>query len=125
LLLQEAFLSLIYTNTSPDLDEHAGSLLVLGEKYQIPDIKGKALEVLRKKMCPANVGDLLTLADLHNAPELKEDVIDYIIGHWDQVRETEAWKDLRTTNSFLVDQIIDRMQTPKKLKTTSGATSQR
>ena len=127
---QEAFLSLIYTNSAPaaDLDEHAPSLVVLGEKYQIPDVKDKAVEVLRKSLTLNNAGDLLQLADLHNVLDLKEDVMDFIVrpDNWSKVRETDAWIELRNGNPLLVEQLLDRVQAPKKLKTSlTGSGSHR
>ena len=124
-LLQEVFLEMIYTGSCEggDLEEHAASLLVLGEKYQVIDIKEKALDILRQRMSHTNVADLLTLSDVHNAPELKDDVMDYIISQWDKVRETEAWKELRNTHPALVEQLFDRLHTPKRQKTTSGTSA--
>ncbi|OQV21744.1 putative Speckle-type POZ protein [Hypsibius exemplaris] len=119
----EAFLSLIYTNTSPGLEEHAGSLLVLGEKYQISDVKEKAVDVLRKSLSIGNAGDLLVMADLHNVADLKEDVMDFIVkpDNWTTIRQTEAWIELRNANPYLLEELLDKVQSPKKMKTATGS----
>ncbi|GAV03848.1 hypothetical protein RvY_14222 [Ramazzottius varieornatus] len=121
----KVFLEMLYTGSceEEDLEEHAASLLVLGEKYQVKDIKEKALDILRERMSHSNVADLLTLSDVHNAPELKDDVMDFIISQWDKVRETEAWKELRNTHPALVEGLFDRLHTPKRQKTSSNTSA--
>jgi speckle-type POZ protein len=49
-----------------------------------------------------NVSDVLVLADLHSAEQLKAHAIDFINGHATDVMETAAWKSMIQSHSHLV-----------------------
>ncbi|XP_055343045.1 speckle-type POZ protein B-like [Paramacrobiotus metropolitanus] len=110
----ETFLSLVYTGVSTTLDEHAGSILVLAERYQLTDLKEKSVDALRKKMCAGNAADLLPLADLHNAPELKNEVMEFMVNNHEKIRDTEAFRDFFMTHPALMAQLYERKQESSK-----------
>lgn len=98
---------MIYTNADDDLDQHAASILDLAEKYQIMDVKQKAVEALRRTLCDTNAADVLELTDLHNVPDLKEEVVEYIIVNYEKIKLTDGFKEFVPRCPALVAHVMD------------------
>jgi hypothetical protein len=80
-----AFLRYVYTGKAPycDLETHAADLLALGDKYDLPDLRGICESFLHSQLLsssppPHDAFELLALADRHRAPRLKEACLDLI-----------------------------------------------
>ncbi|KAI1230382.1 hypothetical protein IHE44_0010365, partial [Lamprotornis superbus] len=95
----------IYTGKAPNLDKMADDLLAAADKY--------ALERL-KVMCEDALGtEILILADLHSADQLKTQAVDFInycpltppclpSSHASDVMETSGWKSMVVSHPHLV-----------------------
>ncbi|MFT7808616.1 speckle-type POZ protein-like A isoform X1, partial [Arapaima gigas] len=68
----------IYTGKAPNLDKMADNLLAAADKYALERLKVMCEEALCSSLSVENVADILILADLHSAEQLKAQAIDFI-----------------------------------------------
>ena len=59
-------------------------------------------EALCSSLTVENVGEVLILADLHSASQLKSQAIDFINSHATEVMDTQGWKHMVNTQPSLV-----------------------
>jgi len=95
-------LKFIYTGKVAQLDTMADALLAAADKYALERLKIMCEEALASNLSIENVCDILILADLHNAKQLKNIAIDYTNSHAQEVTEQPAWKRLIKNHSNLV-----------------------
>jgi len=95
-------LRFIYTGKAPNLERMADDLLAAADKYALDRLKVMCEEALCSSLSIENVSDVLVLADLHSAEQLKAHAIDFINGHATDVMETGAWKSMILSHSHLV-----------------------
>ena len=96
----------IYTTESPNLKEHATSLLYQAEKYQLGHLKALCERRLSYDLHVDNVAKVLLLADACSAEQLKRNALLYISEHGDKVTRTEEWKDIKK-NPNLMGSLLD------------------
>uniref|UniRef100_A0ACB8G2N7 Uncharacterized protein n=1 Tax=Sphaerodactylus townsendi TaxID=933632 RepID=A0ACB8G2N7_9SAUR len=110
----------IYTGKAPNLDKMADSLLAAADKYALERLKVMCEEALCSSLSVENVADILILADLHSAEQLKAQAIDFInrcsvlrqLGckdgkNWNSnqatdIMETAGWKSMIHSHPHLV-----------------------
>lgn len=92
----------IYTGKSPNLERMADDLLAAADKYALDRLKVMCEEALCSSLAVDNVCDVLCLADLHNAEQLKMHAIDFINGHATDVMETPGWKSMISSHPHLI-----------------------
>ncbi|NWI37326.1 SPOPL protein, partial [Picathartes gymnocephalus] len=68
----------IYTGKAPNLEKMADNLLAAADKYALERLKVMCEEALCSNLSVENVADILILADLHSAEQLKAQAIDFI-----------------------------------------------
>ena len=61
-------------------------------QYQVDSLKSACEQHLSTKLDIESVCEILLLADLHRAPNLKAKCIDYITDHSKQVMATDGWE---------------------------------
>ncbi|KAL4608997.1 speckle-type POZ protein-like A [Arapaima gigas] len=104
----------IYTGKAPNLDKMADSLLAVADKasfrckYALERLKVMCEEALCSSLSVENVADLLILADLHCAEQLKAQAIDFINRQVCSVLRQLGCKDGKNWNS---NQAADIMET--------------
>uniref|UniRef100_A0A8C3FIT6 Speckle type BTB/POZ protein like n=1 Tax=Chrysemys picta bellii TaxID=8478 RepID=A0A8C3FIT6_CHRPI len=110
----------IYTGKAPNLDKMADNLLAAADKYALERLKVMCEEALCSNLSVENVADILILADLHSAEQLKAQAIDFInrcsvlrqLGckdgkNWNSnqatdIMETAGWKSMIHSHPHLV-----------------------
>ncbi|OCT61035.1 speckle-type POZ protein-like [Xenopus laevis] len=110
----------IYTGGAPHLDKMADKLLAAADKYALERLKVMCEESLCNNLTVENVADVLILADLHSAEQLKAQAIDFInrcsvlgqLGCKDRkncnsnqtmdIMETAGWKSMIKSHPHLV-----------------------
>ncbi|XP_071978340.1 speckle-type POZ protein-like [Engystomops pustulosus] len=110
----------IYTGKAPNLEKMADNLLAAADKYALERLKVLCEEALCNSLSVENVADVLILADLHSAEQLKAQAIDFInrcsvlrqLGckdgkNWNgsqamDVMETDGWKSMIQSHPHLV-----------------------
>jgi len=112
------FLLFMYTGKCSGLDKHALDLAGVADKYNVQDLKILCERYLVFNFSPSNVVDCLIYADMHSAPQMKADALDYIRGHILEVK----WRKVPSLSSDLALDVLDAVSEPpsKRRKLTSG-----
>lgn len=71
-------LRFIYTGKATNLEKMADDLLAAADKYALERLKVMCEEALCTSLAIENAADILILADLHSADQLKAQAIDFI-----------------------------------------------
>uniref|UniRef100_F6UG35 BTB domain-containing protein n=1 Tax=Ciona intestinalis TaxID=7719 RepID=F6UG35_CIOIN len=95
-------LNFLYTGKASKLDVMASQLLAAADKYALERLKVMCEESLCSNLSVENVAEILILADLHNACQLKEMAIDFINNHALDVMETSGFNVMVRSHPHLV-----------------------
>jgi len=95
-------LKFTYTGKAPNLDKMADDLLAAADKYALERLKVMCEEALCSNLTIENVCDILVLADLHSAEQLKTHAIDFINSHATDVMETTGWRSMIQAQPHLI-----------------------
>ncbi|XP_057318255.1 speckle-type POZ protein B-like [Microplitis mediator] len=104
-------LEFIYTDEINDLDMDAASLLDAADKYQLLKLKSLCEESLSKSASIDNAIELMILADLHNANQLFERVLELVIKNIEDVINTPEYKILEESKPLLLTKLIKKQAT--------------
>ena len=105
-------LRFIYTGRAPNLDSMAADLLAAADKYALDRLKVMCEEALCNSLTVENVSEVLILADLHSADQLKAQAIDFInTHHVTDVMETPGWKQMVSSNPHLIAEAFKALAT--------------
>ena len=83
----------------------AGGLLAAADKYAIKSLKVNCAVVLGKRLTVDNILDVHVLADAHGAPELKEQIMNFIVEHA-EVIDSLKFLEAEETNPQFINQIL-------------------
>ncbi|CAO2644932.1 Speckle-type POZ protein [Lemmus lemmus] len=92
----------IYTGKAPNLDKMADDLLAAADKYALERLKVMCEDALCSNLSVENAAEILILADLHSADQLKTQAVDFINYHASDVLETSGWKSMVVSHPHLV-----------------------
>ncbi|KAA8585429.1 hypothetical protein FQN60_004123 [Etheostoma spectabile] len=92
----------IYTGKAPNLDKMADDLLAAADKYALERLKVMCEDGLCASLSVENAAEILILADLHSADQLKTQAVDFINYHAADVMETLSWKSMVISHPHLV-----------------------
>lgn len=81
-------------------------LLQAANKYQLDRLKLICEEALHKTLSADSVAEILALADLYNAAQLKNQAIEFISTHATEVIETDGWHRMVRENPHLVAEVF-------------------
>lgn len=95
-------LRFVYTGKVSNLDKMADELLSAADKYALDRLKVMCEESLCSSLSVENVSEILVLADLHSADQLRTHAIDFINSHPTDVLETTGWKTMVQNHPHLV-----------------------
>ncbi|XP_036282234.1 speckle-type POZ protein-like [Pipistrellus kuhlii] len=95
----------IYTGKAPNLDKMADGLLAAADKYALERLKVMCEEALSSQLSVENAAEMLTLADLHSADQLKTQAVDFINSHAEDVMDTEGFQEKVASNPSLVTEL--------------------
>ncbi len=105
-------LDYIYTGSAPHLSTLVKELLNAANKYELPRLLAMCANELQTKLNVEDVVEVLLLANLHSAMELKAACLRFIHLHYREVKNTAGWKHL-TKNadmySLLLLEIMDSL----------------
>jgi speckle-type POZ protein len=104
-------LRFIYTGKSSNLDKMADDLLAAADKYALDRLKVMCEEALCSGLSVDNAADVLILADLHSADQLKAQAIDFINAHATDVMETCGWKSMVHSHPHLIAEAFRALAT--------------
>merc|ERR1712025_946739 len=106
-------LRFIYTGrTATSLDTMAAELLAAADKYALERLKVMCEEALCNSLTVENVSEVLILADLRSAEQLKAQAIEFINNrHATDVMDTPGWKQMVSSNPHLVAEAFKALAT--------------
>uniref|UniRef100_A0A1I8AJ66 Speckle-type POZ protein n=1 Tax=Steinernema glaseri TaxID=37863 RepID=A0A1I8AJ66_9BILA len=104
-------LRFIYTGNTPNLDQMADRLIAAADKYNLDRLKVMCEQSLCHSLTNENACGTLILADLYHASQLKQQAIDYINLHANEVMDSEGWKCLVEQNSQLLAEVFRALAT--------------
>lgn len=104
-------LKFMYTGTTPSLERMADELLAAADKYQLERLKVMCEQSLCLSLTNESACETLILADLHSAEHLKQQAIEYINLHANEVMETDGWKILVKEHPPLLEQVFKALAT--------------
>ena len=98
----EEIIKFIYTGRTDRVDEMADQLLAASVQYQLKQLKSMCQRVLASKLSVSNVAEMLVLADMHSADQLRDKAIEFINQHSSDVVKTTGWKSMVQTHPHLI-----------------------
>lgn len=104
-------LRFIYTGKTMNLNKYADALLPAADKYCLDRLKVQCEETLCTTIDCDNVADTLILADLHSATQLRQQAIDFINTHTQDVIETGGFQSMIRTHPHLLADAYRAMAT--------------
>ncbi|XP_046408123.1 speckle-type POZ protein B isoform X2 [Ischnura elegans] len=104
-------LRFIYTGKAANLEKMADDLLAAADKYALERLKVMCEEALCTNLSIENAADILILADLHSADQLKAQAIDFINTHATDVMETAGWKSMIHSHPHLIAEAFRALAT--------------
>ncbi|RXG73023.1 Protein roadkill [Armadillidium vulgare] len=104
-------LRFIYTAKASNLEKMADDLLAAADKYALERLKVMCEEALCINLNTENSAEVLILADLHSADQLKAQAIEYINTHATDVMETVGWKSMIQSHPHLIAEAFRALAT--------------
>jgi len=113
----------IYTGTTPNIDKMAYDLLEAADKYALDRLKvereredQQACQVMCEQALCTNLSvenacQVVIVADMHSAEQLKMHAVDFINVHAQDVMETEAWRELVQRHPHLLAEAFKALAT--------------
>lgn len=89
-----AFIGYLYSSscTEDEMDKYGIHLLALSHVYNVPQLKQRCIKGLVQRLTSENVVDVLQLARLCDAPDLRIRCMKLLTNHFNAVQKTEGWK---------------------------------
>ncbi|XAR67958.1 hypothetical protein NMG60_11002917 [Bertholletia excelsa] len=100
-----------------EMDMYGIHLLALSHVFSVPQLKQRCTRALAGRLTNDNVVDVLQLARLCDAPDLRLKCMKLISGNFKSVEKTEGWKFLENHDPWLelqILQFIDEIESRKK-----------
>lgn len=104
-------LKFMYTGSAPSLERMADELLAAADKYQLERLKVMCEQALCLSLTNESACETLILADLHSAEHLKQQAIEYVNLHANEVMESDGWKILVKEHPPLLEQVFKALAT--------------
>ncbi|XP_067927872.1 speckle-type POZ protein B-like isoform X2 [Watersipora subatra] len=100
--VMKEMLQFIYTGKASNLEKMVAELLSAADKYALERLKVMCEEALCGNLSIENVCEILVLADLHSAEQLKTHALDFVNSHATEVMDTEGWRTMTRSHSHLI-----------------------
>ncbi|XP_076043127.1 BTB/POZ and MATH domain-containing protein rdx isoform X2 [Oratosquilla oratoria] len=104
-------LRFIYTGRAANLEKMADDLLAAADKYALERLKVMCEESLCTNLSTENAAEVLILADLHSADQLRAQAIEFINTHATDVMETQGWKSMILSHPHLIAEAFRALAT--------------
>jgi speckle-type POZ protein len=104
-------LRFIYSEKAPQLEKMADDLLAAADRYDLERLKVMCEEALCSNLSVDTAAEVLILADMHSAQQLKAHAIDFINTHATDVMESQGWKSMITQQPHLIAEAFKALAT--------------
>jgi len=102
----------IYSGRLKDLADKSDLLLVAADKYDIKDLKELCCQHLAANLNTDQIVDILILADIHKATELKSQAVQFLLKHREEVFATD-WRTKLQQHPGLIGDVLEATVEPK------------
>ncbi|GBN61466.1 TD and POZ domain-containing protein 5 [Araneus ventricosus] len=100
-------LKFLYTDCTGDLEmQSAKDLYIASDKYDIASLKQHCSSFMKKNLCPANVCEVLVLADMHQDKDLESAAQEYVLTNDEEVFYSDEWKLFMKNYGCLAAQVM-------------------
>ncbi|GBN01027.1 TD and POZ domain-containing protein 1-like [Araneus ventricosus] len=100
-------LQFLYTDCTGYLDmQSAKDLYIASDKYDIASLKKRCSSFIKKNLCPANVCDVIVLADMHQDKDLESAAHEFVLIYDKEVFGSDEWKLFMKNFSSLSAQVM-------------------
>ncbi|KAL1378034.1 hypothetical protein pipiens_015866 [Culex pipiens pipiens] len=97
----------IYTDQLTGLDAVIPDLYAAADKYAISSLKDRCRQHILQKLSWKTGAETLMLADTHQDPEMKKQVLQFFSGSVaGKVTESAGWRKMARTHPYLVDETV-------------------
>lgn len=97
----------IYTDQLTGLDKVAYELYAAADKYAISSLKDRCRQRILQKLSWKTGAETLMLADTHQDPKMKKQVLQFFSGSVaGKVTESAGWRKMARTHPYLVDETV-------------------
>ena len=103
----EEMLIFMYSGKVENLKKNAANLMVVGEKYDLQDLKQMAEESLSLNLGVDNVLDVLVTSYLHNATNLKTLAMEFIGENAKKVSAQKEWREKMLMYPQMMADVMD------------------
>lgn len=93
------------------LDKHADSIFKASDYYEINDLKKICEKILIRQVTINNMVDMLVMADMYKAPDLKTATMKLIVHNSKELMKQKDWKLKFGSSSHLVFEILESVIT--------------
>ena len=107
LLAANEMLLFIYSGQAKKLQQKAASLLMAAEKYDLMELKQRCEASLSHDLDVDNVLDMLVLADLHRASNLRDLALKFVADNRKIIMSQKEWRGKLTKYPEIMEDIID------------------
>ncbi|KAJ6225004.1 hypothetical protein RDWZM_003549 [Blomia tropicalis] len=104
-------LRFIYTGKAPYLDKWDAELLAAADKYDLERLKVMCEESLCSNLSVESAAEVLILADMHSANQLKAHAIEFINTHATDIMDTTGWKTMINRQPHLIAEAFRALAT--------------
>ncbi|CAG2168212.1 unnamed protein product, partial [Oppiella nova] len=104
-------LRFIYTGKATNLEKMDADLLAAADKYDLERLKVMCEESLCSNLSVETAAEVLILADMHSANQLKAHAIEYINTHATDIMETQGWKTMINRQPHLIAEAFRALAT--------------
>lgn len=104
-----ALLRFIYTDRVQLTEANVEAILAVANQYLLPSLKSKCEEFIIKQLTTDNCIEMLTLADLHNAQNLKKMTQELFRSRHTEIRKTETWTALKISHPDIACNVMEQL----------------
>jgi len=97
----------IYSGRCSDLADKSDLLLAAADKYDIKDLKTLCCQHLAANLAADQILDVLILADIHKAVELKSQAIQFLLSHKEEVFAQPDWKSKLKNHPDILMEVLE------------------
>ncbi|GBM25612.1 hypothetical protein AVEN_27735-1 [Araneus ventricosus] len=86
--------------------QSAKDLYIASDKYDIVSLKKRCSSFIKKNLCPANVCEVIVLADMHQDKDLESAAHEFVLTYDKEVFVSDEWKLFMKNFSGLAAQVM-------------------
>lgn len=91
-VLEEMVLFIYSGKLSGLCSDMAGKLFIASIDYGLEDLKSICYDFIISKLTLHTVVEMLLFAEKHNCADLKKPLVEFLLGHFSEIKQTDSWK---------------------------------